>query len=43
MEIKTKEKEKKDRWWIFDVILEGLEILFYIPRLVLRIVLEVYR
>ncbi len=43
MEIKTKEKEKKDRWWIVDVILESLEILFVIPRFVLRIVFEVYR
>ncbi len=43
MELKTKEKEKKDHWWLFDVVLESLEILFYIPRMVLRIVLEVFR
>lgn len=43
MEIKTKEKEKKDRWWIVDVILEIVELVFVIPRVVLQIVLNVYR
>lgn len=39
MEIKSKEKEKKDRWWFFDVvefIVEGLEMLFVLPRMVFR-------
>ena len=39
MEIKSKEKEKKDRWWVFDVIefiVEGLELLFFLPRMVFR-------
>jgi len=39
MEIKSKEKEKKDRWWILDVvefIVEGLELLFVLPRVVFR-------
>lgn len=39
MEIETKKKEKKDRWWIvevFDFFISIFEILFYIPRMVLR-------
>lgn len=39
MEIKTKTKEKKDRWWIFEVIdffVGIVEILFYLPRVVFR-------
>ncbi|MGH2318712.1 hypothetical protein ACRC6Q_13140 [Planococcus sp. SE5232] len=43
MAIKTKTKEKKDRWWIFDVIdfFVGIfEILFYLPRMVFRFLKE---
>lgn len=43
MDIKTKTKEKKSRWWIFDVVLEIFELMIYIPRFVLHIVLGVYR
>ncbi|MGK7379640.1 hypothetical protein ACSFXN_17630 [Planococcus sp. 1R117A] len=38
-----KKKEKKDRWWIWDVFeffIGVLEIFLYIPRLVIRIVRE---
>lgn len=36
IETKTKEKkEKKDRWWIVDV-LDFFELFFFLPRLVLR-------
>lgn len=43
MKIKTKSKEKKDRWWIFDVIdffIGIVEILFYLPRLFFRFIKE---
>lgn len=43
MEIKTKTKEKKDGWWIFDVIdffIGILEILLYLPRMVFRFLKE---
>lgn len=39
MAIKTKTKEKKDRWWIFEVVdffIGIVEILLYLPRLVFR-------
>ncbi|WP_185960096.1 hypothetical protein [Planococcus soli] len=46
MEIETKKKEKKkkkDRWWIADVFeffISIFEILFYLPRLVLRFLMN---
>ncbi|MDN7227233.1 hypothetical protein QWY15_08025 [Planococcus sp. N064] len=43
MEKKRRKKEKKDRWWIWDVVeffLELLDLLLYIPRLIIRIVRE---
>ena len=39
MEIKTKTKDKKNRWWIYDVFeffINVMEILFYLPRGVMR-------
>lgn len=39
MEVKTKMKDKKDRWWIYDIFeffIGVMEILFYLPREVLR-------
>lgn len=38
MEIETKKKEKKekkDHWWIVDAI-DFFEVLFFLPRLILR-------
>ncbi|MDN7246140.1 hypothetical protein QWY16_03075 [Planococcus shenhongbingii] len=38
-----KKKEKKDRWWIWDVFeffIDMLDILLYIPRYVIRLVRE---
>ncbi|AIY04437.1 hypothetical protein Plano_0472 [Planococcus sp. PAMC 21323] len=43
MEIKTKTKEKKSRWWIFDVIefiLGCLELIYFLPRMVFRFLKE---
>lgn len=39
--MEVKKKEKKDRWWIFDILLEAGELLIYIPRLLWRIVKEI--
>ncbi len=41
MEVAAKKEEKKDRWWIFELLLEAVELLIYIPRLVFRFIREI--
>jgi hypothetical protein len=40
-----KEKEKKDRWWIADILIETsgilVEIFLLVPRVILRIVKDI--
>ncbi|MCP2035362.1 hypothetical protein L1279_002373 [Planomicrobium sp. HSC-17F08] len=43
MEKKRRRKDKKDRWRIWDVVeffLELLDLILYIPRLIIRVVRE---
>lgn len=41
MEMAAKEDRKKDRWWLFDLLLEAGELLIYIPRAIFRLIKEI--
>lgn len=35
-------KRKQDRWWLADVLMVAGEILLYFPRVVFRIIKEIF-